>query len=78
MLSRAEKAPTILMTVKEVYTAGGVRALFSGVTPRVLWMAAGGFVFFGAYETVLSLSYWVCPDKRRNVKIHTPESPLPI
>ncbi|EPB72065.1 hypothetical protein ANCCEY_08860 [Ancylostoma ceylanicum] len=59
MLSKAEKAPTILMTVKEVYTAGGVGALFSGVTPRVLWMAAGGFVFFGAYETVLSLSYWV-------------------
>ncbi|VDM77254.1 unnamed protein product [Strongylus vulgaris] len=64
MLSKTPKAPTILMTLKEVHSVGGVKALFSGVTPRVLWMAVGGFVFFGAYETVLSLSYWACPDKK--------------
>ncbi|CAJ0599646.1 unnamed protein product [Cylicocyclus nassatus] len=64
MLSTKPETPSIMTTLKEVYSTGGVKALFSGVTPRVLWLALGGFVFFGAYETVLSLSYWVCPDKK--------------
>ncbi|ETN68794.1 carrier protein PET8 domain protein [Necator americanus] len=68
MLSKTGKAPTIYSTLKEIYTGAGIPALFSGVTPRVLWMAVGGFVFFGAYETVLSFSYWVSPDKRKNAK----------
>jgi hypothetical protein len=24
--------------------------LFTGVTPRVMWIGIGGFIFFGAYE----------------------------
>lgn len=67
MLSKAETAPTILGTLKEIYTSRGIPALFLGITPRVLWMTAGGFVFFGAYETVLALSYWAFPDKRKKL-----------
>jgi solute carrier family 25 S-adenosylmethionine transporter 26 len=32
-----------------------LRVLFSGVGPRVMWISIGGFVFFGAYEQVVSL-----------------------
>lgn len=35
--------------------AGGVRALFAGVTPRVAWITLGGSVFFGAFEGFKSL-----------------------
>jgi solute carrier family 25 S-adenosylmethionine transporter 26 len=28
----------------------GSGALFKGVTPRVIWISIGGFVFFGVYE----------------------------
>lgn len=31
-------------------SAGGVKTLFKGVGPRVMWMGIGGVVFFGAYE----------------------------
>ncbi|PIO54384.1 hypothetical protein TELCIR_24254 [Teladorsagia circumcincta] len=65
MLSKSEKAPTILSTLNEIYIARGFPALFAGIVPRVLWMTVGGFVFFGAYESVLALSYWVCPDKKK-------------
>lgn len=38
----------------------GIRSLFRGIQPRVMWISIGGFVFFGAYEfarsTLLSLS----------------------
>ena len=29
-----------------------VPGLFKGVTPRVMWISIGGFVFFGAYASV--------------------------
>ncbi|KAK6027277.1 putative carrier protein PET8 [Ostertagia ostertagi] len=66
MLSKSAKAPTILRTLNEIYVARGFPALFAGIVPRVLWMTVGGFVFFGAYESVLAVSYWVCPDKKKN------------
>jgi solute carrier family 25 S-adenosylmethionine transporter 26 len=28
----------------------GVKSMFKGVGPRVMWMGIGGLVFFGAYE----------------------------
>uniref|UniRef100_A0A1I7XQL7 S-adenosylmethionine mitochondrial carrier protein n=1 Tax=Heterorhabditis bacteriophora TaxID=37862 RepID=A0A1I7XQL7_HETBA len=72
MLSRSPHAPSIFQTLKDVYAQGGFMALYSGVTPRILWMAAGGFVFFGAYDSALSLSYWIYPDSAANnrKKIH--------
>ncbi|KAK5969169.1 S-adenosylmethionine mitochondrial carrier protein, partial [Trichostrongylus colubriformis] len=67
MLSKSREAPTILRTLARIYATRGFPALFSGIVPRVLWMTAGGFVFFGAYETVLALSYWVHPDKKKEL-----------
>ena len=31
----------------------GYRALFSGMIPRVVWIALGGLIFFGVYEQTL-------------------------
>ncbi|OQR97073.1 S-adenosylmethionine mitochondrial carrier protein [Achlya hypogyna] len=39
-------------TFVRVYTEEGWQRLFSGVKPRTMWISIGGFVFFGAYETV--------------------------
>ncbi|WKY00090.1 hypothetical protein Q1695_014736 [Nippostrongylus brasiliensis] len=66
MLSKSVPTPSILDTLGEIYSTRGFSAMFLGVTPRTLWMTAGGFVFFGAYETALALSYWIRPDKRKN------------
>ena len=38
-----------------VYQEGGVRRLFSGVGPRVLWIGLGGAVFLGGYELAKTL-----------------------
>ncbi|EPQ51095.1 mitochondrial carrier [Gloeophyllum trabeum ATCC 11539] len=51
--------PSLTMRLKQIYTAEGVGALFSGVVPRTLWISAGGAVFLGVYEwsihTLISL-----------------------
>ena len=39
-------------TLRKIYAEEGASALFAGVYPRVTWITIGGFVFFGAYETV--------------------------
>ncbi|CAI4229032.1 unnamed protein product [Auanema sp. JU1783] len=61
MLSKADIAPTVANTLREVYSTGGVKSLYAGLTPRVLWISIGGFVYFGAYESVLKLTYWIAP-----------------
>jgi solute carrier family 25 (mitochondrial S-adenosylmethionine transporter), member 26 len=45
----------IVSGLKSLYAEGGIRVLFSGVQPRVMWISIGGFVFFGAYEKVKTL-----------------------
>lgn len=39
-------------TARRVYAEGGVSALYSGLTPRVIWITLGGLVYFGAYEHI--------------------------
>ncbi|CAD7935525.1 unnamed protein product [Amoebophrya sp. A120] len=36
--------------LRKIVAEEGFSALFCGVVPRVLWVGAGGFIFFGAYE----------------------------
>jgi solute carrier family 25 S-adenosylmethionine transporter 26 len=38
--------------LRTIYNEEGMRKLFSGASARVAWISIGGFVFFGAYETV--------------------------
>ena len=46
------KYPSYAGALREIVRTEGAGALFSGVTPRVTWITIGGFVFFGAYESV--------------------------
>jgi len=48
----------------------GEGALFSGMGPRVGWMAIGGFIFFGVYERCLQLLQAIGPpaSRRRNAE----------
>ncbi|KAG8214406.1 hypothetical protein J3R82DRAFT_9402 [Butyriboletus roseoflavus] len=45
--------PSLLIRLRQIYTAEGPKALFAGVVPRTLWISAGGAVFLGAYEWVI-------------------------
>jgi solute carrier family 25 S-adenosylmethionine transporter 26 len=49
-LPRAGAVLSLPSVIQSVYRVGGVRGLFAGVQPRVMWIAIGGFVFFGVYE----------------------------
>lgn len=40
----------VMDVAKRVVSEEGVKTLFSGITPRVIWISMGGFVFFGVYE----------------------------
>jgi solute carrier family 25 S-adenosylmethionine transporter 26 len=42
-------------SIWSIWQKEGIRALFSGVAPRVIWISVGGSVFFGAYEGMRSL-----------------------
>eukprot|EP00442_Polarella_glacialis_P012591 CAMPEP_0115075840 /NCGR_PEP_ID=MMETSP0227-20121206/16096_1 /TAXON_ID=89957 /ORGANISM="Polarella glacialis, Strain CCMP 1383" /LENGTH=277 /DNA_ID=CAMNT_0002462917 /DNA_START=69 /DNA_END=899 /DNA_ORIENTATION=+ len=39
-------------TLKLIAAEEGATGLFKGIQPRVMWITIGGFVFFGAYESV--------------------------
>ncbi|ORY55736.1 S-adenosylmethionine transporter [Leucosporidium creatinivorum] len=41
---------SIFTTLGIIYREEGVRVLFSGVAPRVIWISLGGAVFLGVYE----------------------------
>jgi solute carrier family 25 (mitochondrial S-adenosylmethionine transporter), member 26 len=45
--SRPTSAPRILMSI---YRENGIRGLFAGFVPRVLWITLGGAIFFGVYD----------------------------
>ena len=40
----------LLRAISEIYRSEGMRGLFRGIGPRVMWISIGGSVFFGAYE----------------------------
>ncbi len=46
---------SVVAALRKLYGEGGVRVLFLGVQPRVLWIGIGGFVYFGSYEYSMQL-----------------------
>ena len=40
------------VTIMSILEKEGMKALFAGLTPRVVWISVGGSIFFGAYEFV--------------------------
>ncbi|KAK0415860.1 hypothetical protein QR680_012159 [Steinernema hermaphroditum] len=57
MLNESSQRLSTLATLRQVHSQGGVNALYAGVWPRMSWMALGGFVFFGAYESACVLTH---------------------
>lgn len=45
----------VLAALQLVRGEKGIRGLFAGVVPRVLWITAGAAIFFGSYEQVIKL-----------------------
>jgi len=53
--SEIAKNPRTTFVLSKVYAENGLRGLFAGLTPRVMWISIGGFVFFGVYEKAKTL-----------------------
>lgn len=45
-----EGSLTITSVAKRIYYERGIKGLFAGFTPRVLWITIGGYIFFGVYD----------------------------
>ncbi|KRX20371.1 S-adenosylmethionine mitochondrial carrier protein [Trichinella nelsoni] len=43
---------SVISTLMDIWENKGIRGLFAGCVPRVVWLSIGGFVFFGAYEFI--------------------------
>lgn len=41
--------------LRRIYLSEGIRALFAGVIPRIMWISAGGAVFLGMYEWTIDI-----------------------
>ena len=50
ILSDESSSQSVLVVISEIARNEGVSQLFAGVTPRVTWIALGGFIFLGAYD----------------------------
>ncbi|ORX94079.1 mitochondrial carrier [Basidiobolus meristosporus CBS 931.73] len=50
MLSGHHQYSGIFGTMRRIYAEEGLRALFSGIGPRVMWISIGGYIFLGVYE----------------------------
>ncbi|XP_075553193.1 mitochondrial S-adenosylmethionine carrier protein-like isoform X6 [Dermacentor variabilis] len=59
--------------LKTVWHEKGLPGLFSGVTPRVVSLSVGGFIFLGAYDQAKQLFYNFFPPSSRMTSLtHTP------
>lgn len=49
----------VVSVVRQVVETSGVRGLFAGVVPRVMWISLGGSIFLGVYEKVrITVTAW--------------------
>lgn len=48
--TRAGVNQRFLPTLLHVYETDGVKGLYRGVVPRIIWIGLGGAVFLGSFE----------------------------
>jgi len=74
LMTRSASAATqqgIWGTMQQIAREEGIGTLFSGTTPRILWISLGGALFFGGYEATKSLLM----DRPRMTLTGTPKDP---
>lgn len=56
MLAEAgTKNTTVTKLIKSIYREKGIKGLFAGFVPRVMWITLGGSIFFGFYDLTTRL-----------------------
>lgn len=45
----------IIETMRTIYFGEGIRGLFAGVLPRVVWISAGAAIYLGSYDFLLNI-----------------------
>lgn len=55
MLADASNRTTVSKIIKSIYRENGIRGLFAGFVPRVLWITLGGAIFFGVYDLMTNI-----------------------
>lgn len=46
---------SLSIALRAVYDERGIRGLFAGVVPRVIWISVGAAIFLGSYEKSITL-----------------------
>ena len=46
---------SILYAMKLVWQQRGIKGLFAGIVPRVMWISIGGAIFLGVYDRVKTI-----------------------
>nr|CAH0108490.1 unnamed protein product [Daphnia galeata] len=48
-----EAGGKLSLVLRSIYFARGIKGLFAGIVPRVLWISIGGAIFLGVYDKAL-------------------------
>lgn len=65
MLSESSSRISIPKILKSIYRENGIKGLFAGFVPRVLWITIGGAVFFGVYDLMTNILNKSSNDEKR-------------
>ncbi|KZS03216.1 S-adenosylmethionine mitochondrial carrier protein [Daphnia magna] len=49
-----EAGGKLVIVLRSIYFAQGIKGLFAGIVPRVLWISIGGAIFLGVYDKALT------------------------
>ncbi|XP_032779444.2 S-adenosylmethionine mitochondrial carrier protein [Daphnia magna] len=49
-----EAGGKLMIVLRSIYFAQGIKGLFAGIVPRVLWISIGGAIFLGVYDKALT------------------------
>lgn len=47
---QADRYRGVVHALRRIYAEEGIRALYLGIQPRVMWISLGGAIFFGTFE----------------------------
>lgn len=45
-----DKPRNVVNILRGIYKESGIRGVFAGFVPRVMWITIGGAIFFGSYD----------------------------